>query len=60
MCGGVVYFLSATEYHSDADYNSRRMGVVIVVVVFFHTYKNSQLLNALPDLLHIWREVVLG
>ena len=27
-----LYFLSATEYHSDADYNSRRVGVVVVVV----------------------------
>ena len=27
------YFLSATEYHSDADYNLRRLGVVVVVVV---------------------------
>ena len=27
------HFLSATEYHSDADYNSRRVGVVVVVVV---------------------------
>ena len=27
------YFLSATEYHSDADYNSRQVGVVVVVVV---------------------------
>ena len=27
------WFLSATEYHSDADYNSRRVGVVVVVVV---------------------------
>ena len=27
------FFLSATEYHSDADYNLRRVGVVIVVVV---------------------------
>ena len=26
-------FLSATVYHSDADYNSRRVGVVVVVVV---------------------------
>ena len=26
-------FLSATEYHSDADYKSRRVGVVVVVVV---------------------------
>ena len=26
-------FLSATEYHSDADYNSRQVGVVVVVVV---------------------------
>ena len=25
--------MSATEYHSDADYNSRRVGVVVVVVV---------------------------
>ena len=31
-------FLSATEYHSDADYNSRRVGVVVVVV---HTFKNG-------------------
>ena len=28
-----MYFLSATEYHSDADYNSRWLGVVVVVVV---------------------------
>ena len=27
------FFLSATEYHSDADYNSSRVGVVVVVVV---------------------------
>ena len=27
------FFLSATEYHSDADYNSRRVGVVVVVVI---------------------------
>ena len=26
-------FLSAKEYHSDADYNSRWVGVVVVVVV---------------------------
>ena len=26
-------FLSVTEYHSDADYNSRPVGVVVVVVV---------------------------
>ena len=35
---GLVYyfiakFLSATEYHSDADYNSRWVGVVVVFVV---------------------------
>ena len=30
-------FLSATEYHSDTDYNSRRLGVVVVVVVVVHT-----------------------
>ena len=35
-------FLSATEYHSDADYNSRWVGVVVVVVVVVvHTYKNG-------------------
>ena len=36
-------FLSATEYHSDADYNLRRVGVVIVVVVVVvvHTFKNG-------------------
>ena len=34
-------FLSASEYHSDADYNSRRAGVVIVVVVVYHTFKNE-------------------
>ena len=39
MCGSAEMterhrvFLSATEYHSDADYNSRRVGVVVVVVV---------------------------
>ena len=26
---------SATEYHSDADYDSRRVGVVVVVVTDF-------------------------
>ena len=35
----VNFFLSATEYHSGADYNSRRVGVVVVVVV--HTFKNG-------------------
>ena len=35
-----ITFLSATEYHSDADYNSRRVGVVVVVVVV-HTFKNG-------------------
>ena len=34
-------FLSATEYHFDADYNSRRVGVVVVVVVVDHNYKNG-------------------
>ena len=29
----VSFFLSATEYHSDADYNSSRVGVIVVVVV---------------------------
>ena len=35
--------MSATEYHSDADYNSRRVGVVVVVVVVVvvHTFKNG-------------------
>ena len=33
-------FLFATEYHSDADYNSRRVGVVVVVVVV-HNFKNG-------------------
>ena len=31
-------FLSAMEYHSDANYNSRRVDVVVVVV---HTFKNG-------------------
>ena len=30
------FFLSGTEYHSDADYNQRRVGVVVV-----HTFKNG-------------------
>ena len=36
-------FLSAMEYHSDADYNLRWVGVVVAVVVvdFVHTYKNG-------------------
>ena len=29
----MTLFLSATEYHSDADYNLRRVGVVVAVVV---------------------------
>ena len=28
-----IIFLSATEYHFDADYNLRRVDVVVVVVV---------------------------
>ena len=32
------FFLSATEYQSDADYYSRRVDVVVVVV---HTFKNG-------------------
>ena len=32
-------FLSATEYHSDVDYNSRRVGVVAVVVVIARDFK---------------------
>ena len=42
---GSYKFLSATEYHSNADYNSRRVGfvvvVVVVVVVIVHTFKNG-------------------
>ena len=34
-------FLSATEYHSDADYDLRHVGVVFVVVVVVHTFKNG-------------------
>ena len=37
-------FLSATEYHSDADYNSRQVCVVVVVVVVVvvdHNFKNG-------------------
>ena len=39
----MTLFLSATEYHSDADYNSRWVGVVVVVVVVVvvHTFKNG-------------------
>ena len=36
----ILSFLSATEYHSDVDYNSRRVGVVVVVVIV-HTFKNG-------------------
>ena len=42
-------FLSATEDHSDADYNLSRVDVIIVVVVVYHK------LTALTDLLHIWK-----
>ena len=34
-------FLSATEYHSDADYNLRRVGVVVVVVVVDHNFNKA-------------------
>jgi len=37
--------LSATEYHSDADYNSMRVGVVIVV----HTFKNGLIFECLDQ-----------
>ena len=33
-CSLFLSFLAATEYHSDADYNSRRVGVVIVIHTF--------------------------
>ena len=29
----ILDFLSATECHSEADYNSRRVGVVVVIVI---------------------------
>ena len=32
-------FLSTMEYHSDADYNSRRVGVVVVVLVVVTDFK---------------------
>ena len=36
------YFLSATEYHSNVDYNLRRVGVVVVIVVIVvHIFKNG-------------------
>ena len=39
-------------FRRDADHNSRRVGVVVVVVVvLIHTCQNG---------LHIWREVVQG
>ena len=28
------------KYHSDADYDLRRVGVVIIAVVVFHIFKN--------------------
>ena len=34
-------FLSTTEYHSNADYNSRQVGVFVVIVVVVHTFKNG-------------------
>ena len=41
----ITIFLFATEYHSDADYDSRRVGVivvvVVVVVVVVNTLKNG-------------------
>ena len=40
-----IVSLSATEYHSDADYNSRRVGVVIVV----HTFKNGLIFECLDQ-----------
>ena len=42
-------FLSATEYHSDADYDSRQVGVVVVVVVV-HTFKNGLTFECLDQL----------
>ena len=38
----MFYFLSATEYSSDGDYDLRRVGVVVVVVVVVvHTFNNG-------------------
>ena len=33
------FMLTATEYHSEADYNPRRVGVVVVVVVVVTDFK---------------------
>ena len=30
----LIEFLYAMEYHSDADYNSRRVGDVVVIAIF--------------------------
>ena len=40
----VFSFLSAMEYHSDADFNSSRVGVVVVVVVKTVKMDNSFML----------------
>ena len=41
FCFQSLYFLFWTEYHYDVDYNSRRVGVVVVVVfvVIVNTFK---------------------
>ena len=51
------------EYHSDADYSSRRVDVVVVVVVIVVVvtdFKKWILFYALTVLVHIWWEVGLG
>ena len=36
---GPTVFLSMTEYHSEANYNSRRVGVVVVVFVLVTDFR---------------------
>ena len=49
----VLFLLSATEYHSNADYNSRGgvVVVVIVIIVVVHTFNNGLYLLYLLTLL---------
>ena len=53
-------FLSATEYHSDVDLIRGGWGSSLSSSLSSTLLKMGELLNALTDLLHILREVVLG
>ena len=47
------------EYYSDADYNSRRVGVVVVVVIVYHRFKNGLTFEHLDQFVFYLEEICI-